>query len=40
MIGLAIGSMHYLGMAALEVPGRLTWSIDLVFSSDYPRRYA
>lgn len=33
MIGLAIGSMHYLGMAALEVPGRLTWSIDLVFSS-------
>lgn len=30
VIGIAIGSMHYLGMSALEVPGRLTWSIDLV----------
>ncbi|MGC1778681.1 MAG: EAL domain-containing protein [Xanthobacteraceae bacterium] len=30
IIGLAVGSMHYLGMSALEVPGRLTWSIDLV----------
>ena len=33
VIGLAIGSMHYLGMSALEVPGRLTWSLDLVAAS-------
>ena len=33
VVGLAIGSMHYLGMSALEVPGRLTWSFDLVTSS-------
>jgi diguanylate cyclase (GGDEF)-like protein/PAS domain S-box-containing protein len=32
-IGLAIASMHYLGMTALEVPGRLTWSADLVCAS-------
>jgi NO-binding membrane sensor protein with MHYT domain len=25
--------MHYLGMWALEVPGRVTWSPDLVFAS-------
>ena len=25
--------MHYLGMWALEVPGRVTWSLDLVFVS-------
>lgn len=30
VIGLAIGSMHFLGMSALEVPGRLTWSFGLV----------
>jgi diguanylate cyclase (GGDEF)-like protein/PAS domain S-box-containing protein len=33
VIGLAIASMHYLGMSALEVPGHLTWSLDLVSSS-------
>ncbi len=33
VIGLAIGTMHYLGMSALEVPGRLTWSLDLVAAS-------
>jgi diguanylate cyclase (GGDEF)-like protein/PAS domain S-box-containing protein len=33
MLGLAVGGMHYLGMSALEVPGRLTWSLDLVASS-------
>jgi NO-binding membrane sensor protein with MHYT domain len=25
--------MHYLGMRALEVPGRDTWSMDLVVAS-------
>ncbi|MDI1263667.1 MAG: EAL domain-containing protein [bacterium] len=33
VIGGGIASMHYLGMWALEVPGRVTWSLDLVFVS-------
>lgn len=33
IIGGGIASMHYLGMWALEVPGRVTWSADLVFVS-------
>ena len=33
VIGGGIASMHYLGMWALEVPGRVTWSMDLVFVS-------
>lgn len=33
VIGGGIASMHYLGMWALEVPGRVTWSPDLVFVS-------
>lgn len=33
IIGGGIASMHYLGMWALEVPGRVTWSVDLVFVS-------
>ena len=33
IIGAGIASMHYLGMWALEVPGRATWSMDLVFIS-------
>ena len=33
IIGAGIASMHYLGMWALEVPGRVTWSLDLVFAS-------
>src|SRR6266487_4441215 len=33
VIGGGIASMHYLGMWALEVPGRVTWSWDLVFVS-------
>ena len=33
IIGAGIASMHYLGMWALEVPGRVTWSADLVFAS-------
>jgi diguanylate cyclase (GGDEF)-like protein/PAS domain S-box-containing protein len=32
-MGAGIVSMHYLGMLALEVPGRVTWSLDLVFAS-------
>src|ERR1700730_5719468 len=33
IIGAGIASMHYLGMWALEVPGRVTWSPGLVFVS-------
>src|SRR5260221_10568208 len=33
IIGAGIASMHYLGMWALEVPGRVTWSPDLVLAS-------
>lgn len=33
IIGAGIASMHYLGMWALEVPGRVTWSPDLVIAS-------
>jgi diguanylate cyclase (GGDEF)-like protein len=33
IIGVGIASMHYLGMWALEVPGRVTWSMDLVLAS-------
>lgn len=33
IIGAGIASMHYLGMWALEVPGHVTWSLDLVFAS-------
>ncbi|MGL5164557.1 MAG: EAL domain-containing protein [Afipia sp.] len=33
IMGAGIASMHYLGMWALEVPGRVVWSLDLVFVS-------
>ncbi|VIO65547.1 putative signaling protein [Bradyrhizobium ivorense] len=33
VIGAGIASMHYLGMWALEVPGHVTWSLDLVAAS-------
>jgi diguanylate cyclase (GGDEF)-like protein len=33
IMGAGIASMHYLGMWALEVPGRVTWSFDLVLVS-------
>ncbi|WP_025033091.1 EAL domain-containing protein [Bradyrhizobium sp. DOA9] len=33
IIGGGIASMHYLGMWALEVPGRVSWSMDLVIVS-------
>ena len=33
IMGAGIASMHYLGMWALEVPGRVVWSLDLVVAS-------
>jgi NO-binding membrane sensor protein with MHYT domain/methyl-accepting chemotaxis protein len=33
IVALGVASMHYLGMQALEVPGRLGWSPDLVAAS-------
>jgi NO-binding membrane sensor protein with MHYT domain len=33
IIGAGIASMHYLGMWALELPGRVSWSLDLVWES-------
>ncbi|WP_229192271.1 EAL domain-containing protein [Bradyrhizobium brasilense] len=33
VIGAGIASMHYLGMWALEVPGHVVWSFDLVAAS-------
>jgi diguanylate cyclase (GGDEF)-like protein/PAS domain S-box-containing protein len=33
MIGLAIASMHFLGMQALEVQGDVTWDVDLVVAA-------
>jgi diguanylate cyclase (GGDEF)-like protein len=33
IVGAGIAGMHYLGMFALEVPGHVTWSLDLVSAS-------
>jgi diguanylate cyclase (GGDEF)-like protein/PAS domain S-box-containing protein len=33
LVGLGIAAMHYSGMWALEVPGRITWAPDLVAAS-------
>ena len=33
VVGLGVGSMHYTGMWALEVPGRVTWDPGLVLVS-------
>jgi diguanylate cyclase (GGDEF)-like protein/PAS domain S-box-containing protein len=33
VLGAGVASMHYLGMAALQLPGRVTWSWDLVAAS-------
>ena len=33
IMGAGIASMHYMGMWALEVPGQVRWSLDLVFAS-------
>jgi diguanylate cyclase (GGDEF)-like protein len=30
IVGVGVAAMHYTGMAALEVPGRVTWELDLV----------
>jgi PAS domain S-box-containing protein len=33
IIGCGIGVMHYIGMSALQLPGRIAWSAPLVFAS-------
>ena len=33
IVGAGIACMHYLGMLALELPGHVTWSLDLVAAS-------
>ena len=33
IVGAGVASMHYLGMWAVELPGRITWSTDLVIAS-------
>ncbi len=33
IVGAGIASMHYLGMWALQLPGRVSWSLDLVLVS-------
>ena len=33
IVGAGVACMHYLGMEALQVPGQVTWSLDLVASS-------
>ena len=33
ILGAGVASMHYLGMSALQLPGRVTWAPDLVLIS-------
>ena len=33
LVGAGVACMHYLGMWAVELPGRVTWSLDLVIAS-------
>src|SRR5947209_4706929 len=33
VVGAGVGAMHYTGMSALEVPGRIAWNLPLVTSS-------
>jgi diguanylate cyclase (GGDEF)-like protein/PAS domain S-box-containing protein len=33
IVGVAVACMHYLGMAALELPGQVHWAPDLVLAS-------
>ena len=33
VVGLGVAAMHYTGMASLEVPARIEWSLDLVAAS-------
>src|SRR5712691_10690564 len=30
ILGAGVASMHYLGMSALQLPGQVTWALDLV----------
>jgi diguanylate cyclase (GGDEF)-like protein len=32
-VGIGVACMHYLGMSALELPGRVTWGLDPVIAS-------
>ena len=33
IVGLGVAGMHYIGMWAFEIPGHVTWSMDLVATS-------
>ena len=33
IVGLGVAGMHYIGMWAFEIPGHVTWSMDLVAAS-------
>jgi methyl-accepting chemotaxis protein len=33
IVGFGVACMHYMGMWAIELPGRVTWSLDLVIAS-------
>ncbi|WP_439573793.1 bifunctional diguanylate cyclase/phosphodiesterase [Phreatobacter sp.] len=33
IVGLGVGSMHYIGMAAMELPARIDWAYDLIAAS-------
>ena len=33
MVGGGIAAMHYTGMYAVEIPGRVTWQLTLVLAS-------
>src|SRR6185295_3609614 len=33
VVGIGIATMHYLGMAALEMAGTIVWALDLVIVS-------
>src|ERR1044071_4032480 len=33
VVGFGVAAMHYTGMMALEVPARISWSVDLVLVS-------
>ena len=33
VVGGGVACMHYLGMRAVEIPGHITWSLDLVIAS-------
>jgi diguanylate cyclase (GGDEF)-like protein/PAS domain S-box-containing protein len=33
IVGAGVACMHYIGMSALELQGRVTWSLDLVLAS-------